>query len=230
MSHVDAAARGTVANRSSVSRKLLSRKAAERAVEGVLQGDALEDSFPRDGGEAPLNDGSIGKAAQAISGTDDVAPPTSSAEIAASRLAAGPESLTVAHATTPGTAQPTATPQWSEADESAFQALAARRKAAGYQRRGRDVGGQLLRVGDVAPNPATVAAVIVGLVAERGTVVRGELVAAMAEAGFPHPKAKPSDRGWCQGYVAGCVRDGFLAAAATHPVAASGADAIGAVR
>ena len=91
----------------------------------------------------------------------------------------------------------------------------ARRRAAGYQRRGRDVSGELLRVGAIAPNPNTVVAVIVGLVAERGTVTRGDLVAAMAAATFPHPKARPGDRAWCAGYVAGAKRDGFLAAAAS---------------
>lgn len=99
---------------------------------------------------------------------------------------------------------------WSKEDESAFQALLARRKAAGYQRRGRDVGGQILAVGKMTPNPKTVSAVIVGLVAERGFMSRTALLDAMAGAVFLHPKVKPKDRGWCQGYVSGALRDGFL--------------------
>lgn len=102
---------------------------------------------------------------------------------------------------------------WSDEDERGFQALLARRKAAGFQPRGRDVGQQLLRPGKITPNAGTVVATIVGLVAERGTVKRGALVDAMGETAFPHAKARPSDRNWCQGYVAGALRDGYLAIA-----------------
>ena len=28
-----------------------------------------------------------------------------------------------------------------------------------------------------------------------------------------HPKARPADKEWCQGYVAGAIRNGFLAVA-----------------
>ena len=52
---------------------------------------------------------------------------------------------------------------------------------------------------------------IVGILAHAGTMNRGALVDAMATANFPHPKARPTDRGWCQGYVAGAIRSGFLA-------------------
>lgn len=113
----------------------------------------------------------------------------------------------------PQATKPAPSPAWSTEDESAFQAMLARRKAAAYQRRGRDVGAQMLRPGEIAPNTGTVVAAIVGLVAERGTVSRGDLLAAMAKATFPHVKALPGDRGWCQGYVAGALRDGFLAVA-----------------
>lgn len=99
---------------------------------------------------------------------------------------------------------------WSSEDESGFQAMLARRKASGYQRRGRDVGAQLICVGEITPNAGTVAAAIVHLVAERGTVTRGHLLDAMAKTAFPHAKARPEDREWCQGYVAGALRDCFL--------------------
>lgn len=109
---------------------------------------------------------------------------------------------------------------WSDEDESAFQAMSARRKAAGYQRRGRDVGGQMLTLGSIAPNPGTVAAVIVTLVERHGRIGRAALLDAMAGAAFSHPKARPKDRGWCQGYVSGALRDGFLALAKREPAQA----------
>lgn len=113
----------------------------------------------------------------------------------------------IAQPTSP-TAPPPST--WSDEDERAFQGMSARRKAAGYQRRGRDVGTQVLAVGKITPNANTVSALIVALVAERGSLNRAALLDAMAGAVFPHPKAKPQDRNWCQGYVAGALRDGFL--------------------
>ena len=106
---------------------------------------------------------------------------------------------------------PVAPLAWSSEEEAGFQALLARRKAAGYQRRGKDIGGQILRPGDIKPNPDTVVATIVGIVAERVQIGRAELIGLMASANFPHPKAQPSDKGWCQGYVAGAIRNGFLA-------------------
>ncbi len=119
-------------------------------------------------------------------------------------------------------AQPPAVPpNWSSDDEAGLQGLLARRRAAGYQRRGKDVAGQRLQPGVIRPNEGTVAAVIVGIVAERGEMTRGALVDAMASAAFPHPKAQPTDKAWCQGYVAGAIRNGFLAvvaeASAKHP-------------
>ena len=108
---------------------------------------------------------------------------------------------------------PATPPLWSSEDEASLQTLLARRKAAGYQRRGKDVAGQVIRPGAIKPNDGTVVAVIVGIVAKAGTMNRGALVDAMATANFPHPKARLTDRGWCQGYVAGAMRSGFLAVA-----------------
>lgn len=125
---------------------------------------------------------------------------------------AAPDAPVEAPATPQATVQ-TPVPVWTDEDENALQAMMARRKAAGFQRRGRDTGGQLLAAGAIVPNPGTVVAIIVGLVAECGPMVRDELVAAMASAPFPHAKARPADRAWCQGYVAGALRDGFLALA-----------------
>ncbi len=92
-----------------------------------------------------------------------------------------------------------------------------RRKAAGYRKRGTDVASQVITVGGIKPNPNTTVAVIVGLVAERGSIARAGLVAAMASVTFPHPKAQPADPIWCQGYVAGAIRNGFLSVSDSGP-------------
>ena len=76
---------------------------------------------------------------------------------------------------------------------------------------------QILRPGTIKPNADTVVATIVGIVAERGELARAELVGRMGTAKFPHPKAQPTDKGWCQGYVAGAIRNGFLTAAPPAP-------------
>jgi hypothetical protein len=39
----------------------------------------------------------------------------------------------------------------------------------------------------------------------------------MASVTFPHPKARPTDASWCQGYVAGAIRNGFLSASDDKP-------------
>jgi len=117
---------------------------------------------------------------------------------------------------TPGLAvapAPASAAVWSNEDERVYREMTARRKAAGFQTRGRDVSAQLLRVGDLKPNAGTVVAVIVGLVAERGAVARSALLDLIGEATFSQAKAKPRDRDWAQGYVAGAVRGGFLALA-----------------
>lgn len=80
---------------------------------------------------------------------------------------------------------------------------------------------QKLRVGGIQPNPSTVPAVIVQLVAARSEVSRAELLAAMHDSGFPHPAARPRDRSWCQGYVAGAIRNGFLAVVPEPPTCGS---------
>jgi hypothetical protein len=167
--------------RSGISRKLLQRKAAERAIIAPAT-DALEASFPvlAEFSEEP---------AQELEGS-----PSSH------------QGATQA----PATAM---LPLWSSEDEVSLQTLLARRKAAAYQRRGKDVAGQVIRPGPIKPNEGTVAAVIGDIVAHAGTMSRGAIVDAMATANFPHPKARPTDKGWCQGYVAGAIRNGFLAMA-----------------
>ncbi len=219
-----AATGGTLTNRGGSSRKLLMRKALEGARMPV--GASLEDVFPKTGdgqpdgsalappGEEPTDQPTPATAAGGEHATADVVAPEAVPAVAASASATAVQSAP-SEPLAPDQHQPAApAATWSDEDETTFQSMTARRKAAGYQRRGRDVGGQRLRVGDIAPNPGTVVAAIVGIVAVRGTLTRSELLDAMAGATFPNAKAKPDDRGWCQGYVAGAVRDGFLATAA----------------
>jgi len=100
--------------------------------------------------------------------------------------------------------------RWTDDDEADLRALLARRKAAGYRKPSRDVGGQIIKLGRISPNPNTVAASIVALVGLKGEVTRRDLIADMAECAFPHPKAQPKDPQWCTGYISGCIRNAFL--------------------
>lgn len=161
-----APARGTLTVRGGSSRQLLQRKQAERAGQSQAPGGGIEDAFPS-------------------------AEPAASPSPAAQALASPqePESAPPSAAQRAAPAQPPAAPAWSSEDESAFQAMAARRKASGFQRRGKDVSAQLIRAGDIRPNDGTVMAQIVGIVAERGTVARGELLDAMAKAAWSNAKA-----------------------------------------
>ena len=205
----DVPARPKLGIRTGSSRKLLERKAREQA-ESPPAGERLEDSFPADAAGDTASSSAVGAptaAEDAAGDASEEAPPP-------------PTEAPSAGAAAPLPALPPAAPAWSAEDESTFQTLIARRKAAGYQRRGRDVSEQTITLGAVTPNPGTIVAVIVALVAERGgSVGRAELVAAMAGADFPHGKARPDDKGWCQGYVAGAVRNGFLALADAEPAA-----------
>jgi hypothetical protein len=193
------------------SPKLLARKAMERASEILGDGEALEASFP----QAPeAEDPALATTSATDAGVQRDGKVT---DLSGTKTDSNQTTLSVTGAgglldpsVPPGGQGHAAAPTWSDDDESVFQALLTRRKAAGYQRRGRDVGGQLITVGTITANPNTVVAVIVAIVAEHGKIGRAKLVEAMANAIFPHPKAQPSDRGWCQGYVAGAVRNGFL--------------------
>lgn len=138
---------------------------------------------------------------------------SSPAAALATEPAATPPSIVVEDQSAPAApALPASASAWSDADEKAFQAMSARRKAAGFQRRGRDVSAQRIRLGAIQPNANTVVATIVAIVGEKGVVTRGELIDLMATATFANAKAKPTDRDWCTGYIAGAVRDGFLSA------------------
>ena len=218
--------RPMLAGRTSSSRKLLARKALERSVDSLPGADTLEASFP-----APVDTMEVLAAAgdtdrpieqPNVEVTTAPNPVVTSVGKVLNKLRGSAVDGPPAPAATPAQLAPDVAPVWSPEDESTLQALVARRKAAGYQCRGRDVGRQLIAVGGIKPNPDTVVAVIVGIVAERGRIGRAELIGAMAEATFPHAKAQPTEKGWCQGYVAGALRNGFLALA-EQPVAAEGA-------
>src|SRR6478735_6485754 len=99
----------------------------------------------------------------------DIAPATQSSRTGASRK------LLTRKAVEPSSAPPLAPTQtppapevWSSEDEAALQALLARRRAAGYQQRDKDLSTQLLKPGSIKPNPDTIVATIVALVTERG--------------------------------------------------------------
>ena len=196
-----AADRAPTGNRSGSSRKLLTRKAVQTAPAALLAAEGLEADFPL--GEDSRYSGST-------EGQDlrESSPSTCNGGTASAEAAPGEGATELLPAGEPQ-APPAA---WSSEDEAALQVLLARRKAAGYQRRGRDVGSQLLRPSGTKPNADTIVDTIVALVAERGTVARSELIELMQATAFPHPKAQPSDKGWCQGYVAGAIRNGFLVA------------------
>ena len=204
MSHITSApARGTLAVRSGSSRKLLQRKAIEQVTKAQPPADALEDSFPAETGATTdataeiVDDAAAGPAHPALG-----APVTQAADPISSKAESGASSET----TTSPSPPLSAAQAWSEHDESSFQGMLASRKAAGFQRRGKDVSAQLIRVGDIKPNDGTVIATIVALVAEHGAITRARLLDLMQAATFSHPKAKPEDRGWCQSYIAGAGR------------------------
>lgn len=200
-----AASRQMTNTRQSASKALLARKARENAAPMLDGDDTLEAMFPQ-----AVPDASDVQPQTALSSIEYIEPAASDAGGAAE--APSPALPSWLEASAAAAAQPLPqAPSWSEEDERALQAMLARRKAAGYQRRGRDVGGQRLQAGQVKPNANTVSATIVELVTGRGSVTRAELLDMMAVATFPHAKAKPTDRGWCQGWVAGALRDNFLA-------------------
>lgn len=194
-------------HRSGASRKLLSRKPGDKAM--AVPGEALEDVFPaagrlaEDESTAPALPTQVDGVSVAVVPTDTTGEPALDAAPAA-------ESTSPLQAAAVPLQTQAGVLTWSEDDERVFAAMAVRRKASGFQRRGKNVGGQLLRAGSIVPNPGTVVATIVSLVASRGPVTRANLLEAMAATEFGNAKARPREHSWCQGYVAGCVRDGFL--------------------
>lgn len=184
-----AAARGMTATRSGASRALLKLKAVERVAEAVEGQQPIEALFPAQPSEAARGGGE-------------------SLDIKES--SAGP-----ADALTPADAEPPApalTPAaWTDEDETLFQSLSARRKASGFQRRGRDVSGQMLKVGNITPGAGTVYAVVAETLGAAGTVSRGSLLDMLMALNPATTKYPNKPRAWWQGYVAGALRDGVVA-------------------
>jgi len=200
-------------NRSGASRKLLSRNASDRGL--VVQAYALEDVFPV-AGQLAEGEPTAPSSPAKVAGLEDGAAPTDTTGEPAPDAALAAESTSPPEAAADPLQTQAEVPTWSEDDERVFAAMAVRRKASGFQRRGKTVGGQLLRPGSIVPNPGTVVATIVALVASRGTVTRTELLKAMAVAEFENSKSRPHDNSWCNGYVAGGIRDGFLQVVTDH--------------
>jgi hypothetical protein len=199
-------------HRSGASRKLLSRKPGDKAM--AAQGEALEDVFPGSDADAAAEPTVKLLSPGALGDEDNPACPA----LLAGGVVAGPEKSSAAAGSDAQTeaesmALPTG-PSWTDEQEELYVAMTARRRASGYQRRGRDVGGQVLCVGSITPNPGTVVATIVELFGTRNAMARTELLDAVASASFSNAKAKPTDRTWANGYIAGALRDGFLAIAA----------------
>lgn len=212
MTQTNTAARGNLSHRSGSSRKLLARKALSTVP--APGGDALEDVFPVGDEHAEPDTGAsvaVQEPATADIGTDDTAAEATVAPVVTDAQTIGAsepaDALSELMLPDQAPALPPA-PAWSEEDEATFQSMTARRKAAGFQPRGREVGGQLLRAGDIAPAPGTVVAALVALVAERGPVRRGEMVTSIFAAPPFYPKAR-ADASWIQAYLQGGVRDGF---------------------
>lgn len=208
-------------SRAGSSRKLLARKALATSTEVLQAFEALEDSFPAaEVEEAPI----LAHDPNSLSTQSYVAQMPDVMVASVGEILNNLRATAVDGSSAPlvpiANAVPTPTPVWSREDESTFQALLTKRKAAGFQRRGRDVSQQLITAGSIKPNLGTVVAVIVGIVIERGGINRADLIDAMAGAIFPHPKAQPGDKGWCQGYIAGALRNGFLTLAEANPTIA----------
>jgi hypothetical protein len=220
-----------------LQRKALEKAEASPALEGA----ALEDSFPAEEGQdmAPTPEPIADATAADAPAQDDAAKPAEGAEAVSPApvpdapaqgdtpepAADAPAQVDIIEPSTvpePATPAPIAAPPaapapivgaptWSAQDEAAFQTLSARRKASGYRGRGKELSTQLIRLGEIKPNPGTVVATIVGLVPEGGAIARGELVTLMAATAFESAKARSTDASWCQGYIAGAIRSGFLA-------------------
>jgi hypothetical protein len=135
---------------------------------------------------------------------------TKSATKSAQRPAATGAASMIPVNSVPSTSAAAEPQAWTDSDEAAFRLMQQRRKNAGHKGRGANINAQLLCVGSIKPNGNTVASAIVGLLPAKGTITRGELLARMAATDFTSKNARPEDKGWCQGYVAGAIRSGFV--------------------
>lgn len=190
-----AAVRGMTTTRQGASRALLKLKAVERAAEAAEGQQPIEALFP-----TPPAQGD-----QASADRVDIKE-SSAAPAQAPTNAESPAPATPATPTGPA-----ASTAWTGEDETLFQSLFTRRKAAGFPRRGRDVSGQLLRVGSITPGAGTVYAVVAETVSAAGSASRGNLLDMLMAQDPATAKYPNKPRAWWQGYVAGALRDGVIA-------------------
>lgn len=181
---------GTLSVRPGASRSLLAKKARER-LQREVSGEPIEAAFPRN---------------LALAKVDGSSPETREAEAPAA------EGLVEAAGAFAGcqvgnsARQPAAVPGEALRRPRAGDAPVA---SVAFTQPVRE--SRLLTSGSITPNPGTVFAIITGIVQERGQLTRPELLVAMASTSFPQPKARPDSKAWCQGYIAGAIRSGFIA-------------------
>lgn len=113
---------------------------------------------------------------------------------------------------------PQAEAAWSDIDESTYQALLARRRAAKVKSRSggpraRLTDAAMLVVGSTPAEGKSVLATVRAAVAAHGEagVARGVLLDELAKAKWESVHARPSDRGWLAGWLSGAVRQGVVA-------------------
>jgi len=180
---------GTLSVRPGVSRSLLAKKARER-LKREVGGEPIEGAFPAASTPADVD-------ARSPETREAETPPAEGFVEAAGAPARGEVGTGASqHAAMPGEAL--RSPGAGNAQGSSIAA----------PQLGRDT--RLLTIGGIKPNAGTVFAIIAGIVEERGQLSRSELLAAMAAASFPKAKARPDSKAWCQGYIAGAVRSGFI--------------------
>jgi hypothetical protein len=181
---------GTLTVRPGASRSLLAKKARQNA-RRAEQGEPIEAAFPIS--EVAVEQGTSAAKPDNAGSPSAVARQTAVAATEGSHAGVGADQATTV----------------SDDAYTGDQAGA----GAGPLRRGAPsvIATQQLTLGTNKPNPGTVFAIIAGIVQERGQLTRAALIDAMPSTAFPQAKARPEDKAWCQGYVAGALRGGFLA-------------------
>ncbi len=189
---------GTLTVRPGASRSLLAKKARQNARQAE-HGEPIEAAFPTGEVVAELASPATcpGDAGLPTNGAHQ----TSTAETEGAKASSGAD-----HA--------------AAVSDDALKGVQAGTAAGPVRRRAPTANAtRLLALGANKPNAGTVLAIIAGIVQECGELTRSALLAAMASTAFPQAKARPEDKAWCQGYVAGALRGGFLAEAEVSDVA-----------
>ena len=176
--------KGTLTVRSGASRSLLARKANAK-LKRANHDEGIEAVFPKLMRQDPL--------------------PTASGNVSPKPVGGGPEVAATERAPKVSAASPRAL---GEACSDPSGPPAAASKVASPPLLGKR--SSVLILGGIKPNAGTVFSVITDVVRELGRVPRAELLVILGSAKFPQTKARPEDQAWCQGYVAGAIRSGFL--------------------